>query len=237
MSRRAVRFADLGNVTYREAWDLQEAIFTKVVDRKTSNRKLPEDERIPTEDTLLFVEHPHVYTLGKSGDLDNLLADGERLKAINAEFFRTNRGGDITYHGPGQLVGYPIVSLAARKDLHAYLRFLEQVLINAVGSLGLTATRRPGLTGIWIGPRKVAALGVAVRRWITYHGFALNVNAHLPHFAGIVPCGIAATEGTVTSLHAELGHDLDLAAVQKIIAEEFQTLWPAFLASGEIPDQ
>lgn len=237
MSRRAVRFADLGNVTYREAWDLQEAIFTKVVDRKTSNRKLPEDERIPTEDTLLFVEHPHVYTLGKSGDLDNLLADGERLKAINAEFFRTNRGGDITYHGPGQLVGYPIVSLATRKDLHAYLRFLEQVLINAVGFLGLTATRRPGLTGIWIGPRKVAALGVAVRRWITYHGFALNVNAHLPHFAGIVPCGIAATEGTVTSLHAELGHDLDLAAVQKIIAEEFQTLWPAFLASGEIPDQ
>ena len=175
------------------------------------------------ETPIWLVEHAPVFTQGVAGRAQHLLNPG----AIPV--VQTNRGGQVTYHGPGQLVGYPIVSLATRKDLHAYLRFLEQVLINAVGSLGLTATRRPGLTGIWIGPRKVAALGVAVRRWITYHGFALNVNAHLPHFAGIVPCGIAATEGPVTSLHAELGHDLDLAAVQKIIAEEFQTLWPAFL--------
>lgn len=189
-------------------------------------------------DTLVFTEHEPVFTVGlRAGADKNLIWDSTRLAAEGIELAPTNRGGDITYHGPGQLVGYPIVSLAARKDLHAYLRFLEQILINAVGSLGLVATRRPGLTGIWIGPRKVAALGVAVRRWVTYHGFALNVNAHLPHFAGIVPCGIAATEGTVTSLHTELGHDLDLAAVQKIVAEEFQTLWPAFLASGEIRDQ
>ncbi len=183
-------------------------------------------------DTLVFTEHEPVFTLGlRAGSEQHLLWDAARLAAEGIELVKTNRGGDITYHGPGQLVGYPIVSLAARKDLHAYLRFLEQVLINTVGTLGLAATRRPGLTGIWIGPRKVAALGVAVRRWVAYHGFALNVNAHLPHFAGIVPCGIAAAEGTVTSLHTELGHPLDLAEVKKIAAQEFQTLWPKFLAT------
>jgi len=182
-------------------------------------------------DTLVFTEHDPVFTVGlRAGAEQHLVWDAARLAAEGVEVVKTNRGGDITYHGPGQLVGYPIVSLAARKDLHAYLRFLEQVLINAVGSLGLVATRRPGLTGIWIGPRKVAALGVAVRRWITYHGFALNVNAHLPHFAGIVPCGIAATDGTVTSLHHELGHAIDLAEVKALVAQEFQTLWPAFLS-------
>ena len=146
---------------------------------------------------------------------------------------KTTRGGDITYHGPGQIVGYPIVSLAPRKDLHAYLRFLEQVLINSVGALGLAAARRPGLTGIWLGPRKVAAIGVAVKRWVAYHGFALNVNANLAHFGGIVPCGISATEGTVTSLQAELGRPLDLAEVKTVIAREFAALWPAFLAGRD----
>jgi len=183
-------------------------------------------------DTLVFTEHEPVFTVGlRAGAEHHLVWDAARLVTEGVEVVKTNRGGDITYHGPGQLVGYPIVSLAARKDLHAYLRFLEQVLINTVGSLGLVATRRPGLTGIWIGSRKVAALGVAVRRWVTYHGFALNVNAHLPHFAGIVPCGIAATDGTVTSLHTELGHALDLAEVKTLVAQEFQTLWPAFIAS------
>ena len=221
----AVAVIDWGRTRYEPARVAQEALVARHLAGQIG-------------DTLVFTEHEPVFTVGlRAGAEKNLIWDSTRLAAEGIELAPTNRGGDITYHGPGQLVGYPIVSLAARKDLHAYLRFLEQVLINAVGSLGLTATRRPGLTGIWIGPRKVAALGVAVRRWITYHGFALNVNAHLPHFAGIVPCGIAATEGTVTSLHAELGHDLDLAAVQKIIAGEFQTLWPAFLASGEIPDQ
>ena len=210
----------LGRISYQDCLALQESTARSLLDPLT-----PE--------SIFLLEHDSVFTIGRTQDRSSL-GDPQSLPAPLVEI---GRGGKATWHGPGQLVGYPIVSLATRKDLHAYLRFLEQVLINAVGSLGLTATRRPGLTGIWIGPRKVAALGVAVRRWITYHGFALNVNAHLPHFAGIVPCGIAATEGTVTSLHAELGHDLGLAAVQKIIAEEFQTLWPAFLASGEIPDQ
>lgn len=184
-------------------------------------------------DTLVFTEHDPVFTVGlRTGAEQHLVWDSARLAAEGVEVVKTNRGGDITYHGPGQLVGYPIVSLSARQDLHAYLRFLEDVLINSVGTLGLVATRRPGLTGIWIGPRKVAALGVAVRRWVTYHGFALNVNAHLPHFAGIVPCGIAASDGTVTSLHAELDQTLDLAEVKTIVAREFRALWPAFLASG-----
>ena len=184
-------------------------------------------------DTLVFTEHDPVFTVGlRTGAEQHLVWDVARLTAEGVEVVKTNRGGDITYHGPGQLVGYPVVSLSARPDLHAYLRFLEDVLINSVGTLGLVATRRPGLTGIWIGPRKVAALGVAVRRWVTYHGFALNVNAHLPHFAGIVPCGIAASDGTVTSLHAELGQTLDLVEVKTVVAREFRALWPAFLASG-----
>ncbi|MEI8088520.1 MAG: lipoyl(octanoyl) transferase LipB [Opitutaceae bacterium] len=184
-------------------------------------------------DTLVFTEHDPVFTVGlRTGAEQHLVWDGARLAAEGVEVVKTNRGGDITYHGPGQLVGYPIVSLCAHQDLHAYLRFLEDVLINSVGTLGLVATRRPGLTGIWIGPRKVAAIGVAVRRWVTYHGFALNVNAHLPHFAGIVPCGIAASDGTVTSLHAELGQTLDLAEVKATLTHEFRALWPAFLSSG-----
>ena len=184
-------------------------------------------------DTLVFTEHDPVFTVGlRAGAEQHLVWDTARLAHEGLEVVKTNRGGDITYHGPGQLVGYPIVSLSARPDLHAYLRLLEEVLIHSVGSLGLVANRRPGLTGIWIGPRKVAALGVAVRRWVTYHGFALNVNAHLPHFAGIVPCGIAASEGTVTSLHAELGKSLDLTEVKTVIAREFRQLWPAFIGSS-----
>jgi lipoyl(octanoyl) transferase len=145
---------------------------------------------------------------------------------------KTNRGGDITYHGPGQIVGYPIVSLAPRPDLHAYLRFLEQVLINSVGCLGLAAGRREGKTGAWLGARKIAAVGVAVRRWVTYHGFALNVDAHLAHFQGIVPCGIGAADGTVTSLQTEFGHPVDLVEVKRVVATEFWSLWSEFVAGG-----
>ncbi len=181
-------------------------------------------------DTLVFTEHKPVFTLGlRSGAESHLVWNAERLAQEGVAVARTNRGGDITYHGPGQVVGYPIVSLAARKDLHAYLRFLEQVLINSVGALGLAASRREGLTGIWLGRRKVAAIGVAVKRWVAYHGFALNVNANLAHFQGIVPCGISASDGTVTSLQAELGHALDLAEVKTVLAREFNALWPRFL--------
>jgi lipoyl(octanoyl) transferase len=145
---------------------------------------------------------------------------------------KSNRGGDITYHGPGQIVGYPIVSLATRRDLHAYLRFLEQVLIDALGSLGLAVTRREGMTGIWLGQRKIAAIGVAVRRWVAYHGFALNVAPDLAHFGGIVPCGIDSNDGTVTSMRAELGRVVDLAEVKTVLAREFRDQWTAFLRPG-----
>ncbi len=182
------------------------------------------------DDTLIFTEHEPVFTVGTRPDADqHLVWNEEQLAAEGVEVVTTNRGGDITYHGPGQIVGYPIVSLDQRRDLHAYLRFLEQVMINSVGTLGLAATRRDGLTGIWLGTRKVAAIGVAVRRWVAYHGFALNVNANLDHFQGIVPCGIASDDGTVTSLNAELGHDLDLAEVKTVLAKEFQELWPEFI--------
>lgn len=187
-------------------------------------------------DTLVFTEHNPVYTIGlRSGADRHIVWDETRLTAEGIVVEKTNRGGDITYHGPGQIVGYPIVSLNTRRDLHAYLRLLEQVMINVVGSLGLVASRREGLTGIWIGQRKVAAIGVAVRRWVTYHGFALNVNANLTHFCGIVPCGIDASQGTVTSLHTEFGRELDLAKIKTLLAGEFQRLLPPFVAGGNPP--
>lgn len=181
-------------------------------------------------DTLIFTEHEPVFTVGlRSGAAANVIWSPEVLQSQGIELEPTNRGGDITYHGPGQIVGYPIVSLTARKDLHAYLRLLEQVMIDAVGQFGLVADRREGKTGIWIGTRKIAAIGVAVRRWVTYHGFALNVNVNLAHFGGIVPCGIQASEGTVTSMQAELGQELELAKVKEVLAKGFWELLPSFL--------
>ncbi|HTO05329.1 MAG TPA: lipoyl(octanoyl) transferase LipB [Opitutus sp.] len=180
-------------------------------------------------DTLVFTEHEPVFTLGlRTGAEAHLVWTPEQLTQEGVDVVKTNRGGDITYHGPGQIVGYPIVSLASHKDLHAYLRFLEDVLIHSVAQFGLTATRREGKTGIWIGQRKIAAIGVAVKRWVAYHGFALNVNPQLAHFAGIIPCGINAAEGSVTSLQAELGKSLDLAKVKTILAAEFSKQWPVF---------
>lgn len=184
-------------------------------------------------DTLVFTEHEPVFTLGlRRGTEQNLVWDAAQLSQQGIEVVKTNRGGDITYHGPGQIVGYPIVSLASRQDLHAYLRFLEQVLINSVCSLGLAAARREGKTGIWLGSRKIAAIGVAVRRWVAYHGFALNVNPDLTYFQGIVPCGISAADGTVTSLQAELGRPVDPTEVKAVLAREFWDLWPRFLREG-----
>ncbi len=212
---------DWGRTRYEAAWRAQDELVAR---------------RIACEigDTLVFTEHEPVYTLGLRGGAEqNLVWDPARLAREGIEVVKTNRGGDITYHGPGQIVGYPIVSLASRKDLHAYLRFLEQVLINSLGSLGLAAARREGKTGIWLGPRKIAAIGVAVKRWVAYHGFALNVNADLAHFQGIVPCGISAADGTVTSLQAELGHAVDLAEVKAVLAAEFWALLPKFLESQE----
>lgn len=211
---------DWGRTHYEPAWRAQDELVAK---------------RLAGEigDTLVFTEHAPVYTVGlRSGAADHLVWSAEHLAREGIEVVKTNRGGDITYHGPGQIVGYPIVDLSPRKDLHEYLRLLEQVMINTVGTLGLAAARREGKTGIWVGTRKIAAIGVAVRRWVGYHGFALNVNPDLTHFQGIVPCGISATEGTVTSLQAELGRELDLAEVKTILAREFQSLWPSFLETA-----
>jgi lipoyl(octanoyl) transferase len=206
---------DWGRTGYALAWQRQE----ELVARRIAGE-------IP--DTLVFTEHEPVFTLGvRRGAEQNLLWDAAELARRGIALVTTNRGGDITYHGPGQLVGYPIISLAPRKDLHAYLRFVEQVLINSVGTLGLSADRRPGKTGIWLGTRKVAAIGIAIKKWTTFHGFALNVNNDLAPFAGIVPCGI--TDGTVTSLQAELGRALDLAEVKHVLAAEFWRLLPEFL--------
>lgn len=215
-----VNVVDWGRTRYEAAWRAQD----EWVARRIAGE---------APDTLVFTEHEAVYTIGlRSGAEQHLVWQEAALKAEGIEVVKTNRGGDITYHGPGQIVGYPIVSLTPRKDLHAYLRFLEQVMINSVGALGLVAGRREGLTGIWVGQRKIAAIGVAVKRWVAYHGFALNVNTRLQHFGGIVPCGISVSDGSVTSLQAELGREHDMEAVKRLLADEFRALWPRFLAEG-----
>jgi lipoyl(octanoyl) transferase len=211
-----LRTLDWGRTRYAEAWAHQDELVR---------------QRIAGEigDTLVFTEHEPVFTIGlRSGAGTHLVWNEEQLAQTGIPVVKTNRGGDITYHGPGQIVGYAIVSLAARKDLHAYLRFLEQVLINSLGSLGLAADRRDGKTGIWLGRRKIAAIGVAVRRWVTYHGFALNVNADLAPFSGIVPCGISAADGSVTSMQVELGRACDPAEVKAVLANEFGKQWRNF---------
>jgi lipoyl(octanoyl) transferase len=213
----ALQFLDWNQTPYEVAWERQNAL---VAQRNAGE----------IGDTLVFTEHDPVYTLGVRKDsADHLLWDSAELERRGISLMQSNRGGDITYHGPGQIVGYPIVNLAARKDLHAYLRLLEQVLINTVGTFGLAADRRAGKTGIWLGSRKIAAIGVAVKKWTTYHGFALNVNADLTPFSGIVPCGII--DGTVTSMQLELGHALDLAEVKKVLAAEFPRLLQDFFAN------
>ena len=209
---------DWGRTGYVDAWSRQEEL---VVRRNAGE----------IGDTLVFTEHEPVFTLGvRSGAEQHLIWDEAELTRRGIAVVTTNRGGDITYHGPGQIVGYPIISLASRKDLHAYLRFVEQVLINTVGTFGLAADRRDGKTGIWLGPRKIAAIGIAVKKWTTFHGFALNVNPDLASFDGIVPCGI--TDGTVTSMAAELGRAPDPTEVKRGLALEFQTLLPKFLAGS-----
>ena len=212
---------DWGRTRYADAWRRQDELVAQRISGEIG-------------DTLVFTEHEPVFTTGlRAGAETHLVWGAEDLVREGVEVVKSNRGGDITYHGPGQIVGYPIVSLTPRKDLHAYLRFLEQVLINSVGSMGLVASRREGKTGIWIGPRKIAAIGVAVKRWVAYHGFALNVNANLAHFNGIIPCGISAADGGVTSLQAEFGGQVDLAEVKAVLAREFWQLWREFVSRSE----
>lgn len=202
---------DWGRTRYVEAFEQQKA---RVALRQAED----------CGDALIFTEHEPVYTMGlRKGAERHLIWDATTLAAQGIEVFQSNRGGDITYHGPGQIVGYPILSLLGRKDLHAYLRDLEEVVIRTLAQFGLPSGRRPNKTGIWVETRKICAIGVAVKSWITYHGFALNVNPDLSHFGGIVPCGI--TDGTVTSLANELDYSIGAAAVKATLAVEFRQVF------------
>ena len=212
-----VVFRDLGLIDYKEAWDFQEVLFQGIIDIKSRNRKVGSD--IATQSHLLFCEHPHVYTLGKSGDEKNLLVNEAYLKSRGATFYKINRGGDITYHGPGQIVGYPILDLDCFfTDIHKYLRFLEEAVIKTIAEYGLEGERSGSETGVWLDvgkstARKMCALGVRSSRWVTMHGFAFNVNADLSYFGNIVPCGIV--DKSVTSLQEEMGYKLDMKEVKE----------------------
>ncbi|WP_221389672.1 lipoyl(octanoyl) transferase LipB [Dyadobacter sp. NIV53] len=215
---KKVNFQDLGLIDYQEAWDYQEKVFAETIAVKTQNRNLPASEQIPTPNHLLFCQHPHVYTLGKSGKQDHLLLDDDDLIKKEAKYYKINRGGDITYHGPGQLVGYPILDLDNFfTDIHRYMRMLEEAIILTIADYGLDGGRISGLTGVWLdhleqkNPRKICALGVKSSRWVTMHGFALNVNTDLAYFGNIVPCGIQ--DKAVTSMSAETGYDIDMKEV------------------------
>ncbi|MDN3205875.1 lipoyl(octanoyl) transferase LipB [Algoriphagus sediminis] len=217
---KKVVFLDLGKMDYQKAWDYQEEIFGKTVDLKIRNRKASKEEKVLTPNYLIFVEHPHVYTLGKSGDEKNLLLDEKGLKQRDATFYKINRGGDITYHGPGQLVGYPILDLDNFfTDIHKYLRLLEESVILTLLEYGIGSGRIEGLTGVWLdhieqkNPRKICALGVKASRWVTMHGFAFNINSDLSYFESIIPCGI--DDKAVTSLQKEIGKEIPLAEVKE----------------------
>lgn len=229
MNKR-VALQDLGVMDYKEAWDLQETLFKEILDIKIKNRR--EETDIPTPNHFLYVEHPHVYTLGKSGDIENLLLNEKQLAEKGATFYKINRGGDITYHGPGQVVGYPILDLENFfTDIHKYLRFLEEVVILTMAEYGLSATRSEGETGVWLDvgtpfARKICAMGVRASRWVTMHGFAFNVNANLGYFDNIIPCGIK--DKGVTSLNVELGVEkVDEDEVKEKILKHFAALFEA----------
>ena len=227
---------------YKACWDLQEEIFNRTGQQKLNNRNKAESDQVITNNYMFFVEHPHVYTLGKSGDLSNLLLDEEALKQVDARFYAINRGGDITYHGPGQIVGYPILDLDHFfTDIHKYLRFLEEAIILTLKEYGITAGRIDGLTGVWLDDtnparaRKIAALGVKCSRWVTMHGFAFNVNADLSYFNNIIPCGI--TDKAVTSMHLELGRTLDMEEVKAILKSKIAEVFEMKISDAIISDK
>ncbi len=231
-----VRFQDWGMIDYKEAWDRQEAYFADTLKIKSDNRI--NNTNTPTENFLIFCEHPHVYTLGKSGKQENLLLDEAGLKNAEATYYKINRGGDITYHGPGQLVGYPILDLDYFfTDIHKYLRFLEDAIINTLKKYGIESGRIPGLTGVWLDiddmskARKICAMGVRCSRWVTMHGFAFNVNSNLNYFKNIIPCGI--DDKDVTSMEKELGRKLDFEEVKSVLKNEIAILFEMQFISDE----
>ena len=225
---KCVELQDLDLKDYKETWDYQEQLFKGIVDTKIKNRR--EDSQLVTNNYFLFVEHPHVYTLGKSGDLSNLLLNESQLEEKGATFYKINRGGDITYHGPGQIVGYPILDLENFfTDIHKYLRLLEEMIILTLAEYDLKAERSPGETGVWLDvgtpfARKICAMGVRASRWVTMHGFALNVNANLGYFDNIIPCGIRGK--AVTSLNVELGvKEVSVSEVKEKLLKHFAALF------------
>ena len=229
--KQEVKFSDLGLIDYKECWDYQEQLFQEIISIKTQNRNAPADSQLQTRSQLIFCEHPHVYTLGKSGDEKNLLLNESQLETKKATYYKINRGGDITYHGPGQIVGYPILDLDNFfTDIHKYLRLLEETIILTLKDYGMETGRIEGLTGVWLDwnnplkARKICALGVRTSRWVTMHGFAFNVNSDLSYFKNIIPCGI--NDKAVTSMNKELGRELDMeevkAKVRKYFSEVFE---------------
>ncbi len=224
---KKVRICDLGKKDYKETWDYQTSLLDEIVSLKRERRNgLVE---IETPNHFLFVEHPHVYTLGKSGDINNLLLNEEKLKEKEATFYKINRGGDITYHGPGQIVGYPILDLENFfTDIHKYLRLLEESIILTIAEYGIKGERSEGETGVWLDvgtpfARKICAMGIRASRWVTMHGFALNVNANLGYFDNIIPCGIRGK--AVTSMEAELGKKISEDEVKEKILKHFKALF------------
>ena len=227
MEKSKVLFQDLGLMDYQEAWDYQEKIFGNTIAQKIENRNL--EEPIETENYLLFCEHPHVFTLGKSGKEEHLLLNSEELQKKEATYYKINRGGDITYHGPGQLVAYPIFDLDHFfSDIHKYLRFLEEAVIQTLAEFGIDSGRVDGLTGVWIGgegenPRKICAMGVKSSRWVTMHGIGFNVNSNLDYFGYIIPCGIE--DKAVTSMKNELGKEVDMNEVKTILKNKLAQIF------------
>ncbi|MCB0598822.1 MAG: lipoyl(octanoyl) transferase LipB [Lewinellaceae bacterium] len=227
-----VVFQDLGLISYKSAWEYQEKKLKELVDRKLNNRKLEPEDRAQQYHYLLFCEHAPVYTLGKSGSVGHLLLDEAGLKREGFEFFRINRGGDITYHGPGQIVGYPIFDLDCFfTDVHKYVRFLEEAVIRTIAEYGLEGKRVEGYTGVWLEAgeqlplRKICAIGVHLSRWVTMHGFAFNVNTQLAHFENIIPCGINDKDKGVTSLARELGREAPMDEVKGKLRRHFAELF------------
>lgn len=231
METQKVIFRDLGQLNYQAAWDLQESLLKENVRRKSA-----QDDPLSTEHYLLFVEHPPVYTLGKSGNKENVLLSDEELQANHIEFFHTNRGGDITFHGPDQIVGYPILDLEKYyTDIGKYLRNIEEVIILTMAEYGIKGERSAGETGVWIDPdlpgreRKICAIGVRCSRWVTMHGFAFNVNTDLTYFNHIIPCGIVNKQ--VTSLQQELGRNLNMQEVKEKVKRNFERVFESSLVS------
>ncbi len=229
---KKVEFQDLGLIKYQEAWDYQQQLLNETIATKRRNWSLNEEEKESTKNYLLFCEHPPVYTLGKSGNQDHLLLNDQELKKHGVDFFKINRGGDITYHGPGQIVGYPIFDLEQFfRDVHKYVRFLEEVVIRTLAEYGLEGYRIKDYTGVWLPEnnylpkRKICAIGVHLSRWVSMHGFAFNINTELNYFNNIIPCGINERDKAVTTLAKELGHTIEINETKTKLKHHFAQLF------------